>query len=138
MNRRGFLMAAGLAGAALALGGCSEPGYTNVGNDELKALLDQGVPLYDVRRPDEWRQTGVVAGSKTLTFVDAAGRLNPDFMPRFSAEVAKDAPVAVICRTGSRTQALARELAAQGYTRIYNVKGGITQWIGDHQPVVRH
>jgi len=138
MNRRGFLAAVGLAGAVLALSGCSEPGYTNVGSDELKALLDQGVPLYDVRRPDEWRQTGVVAGSKTLTFVDASGRLNPDFMPRFTAEVAKDAPVALICRTGNRTQALARELAAQGYTRIYNVKGGITQWLGDNQPVARH
>ncbi|BBP05939.1 hypothetical protein TPL01_32360 [Sulfuriferula plumbiphila] len=35
------------------LGGCA------------KALLAQGVPVYDVRRPDEWRP-GVVPGSPTL------------------------------------------------------------------------
>lgn len=138
MDRRGFLAAAGLGGLVLALGGCSEPPYANVDSAQLKALLDQGVPLYDVRRSDEWRQTGVVAGSRTLTFVDGTGRLNPDFLPRFTAEVAKDAPVAVICRTGNRTQSLARELADLGYTRVYNVKGGITQWLVDAYPVVRH
>lgn len=137
-NRRRAFLGLGLGmAAALMLGGCSEPPYTNVDGLQLKALMDQGVPLYDVRRPEEWRQTGVVAGSRTLTFVDAGGRLNPDFLPRFTAEVPKDAPVAVICRTGNRTDALARELAAQGYTRVYNVQGGITRWMGDGHPVAR-
>ena len=56
----------------LALGGCTEPPYTNVDNAQLKTLIAQGVPVYDIRRPEEWRQTGVVEGSRTLTFVDAA------------------------------------------------------------------
>jgi rhodanese-related sulfurtransferase len=124
--------------ALLALSACSEPPYQNIDNAQLKSLLAQGTPLYDVRRPEEWRQTGVVEGSRTLTFVDAAGRLNPEFLPRFSAEVDKNAPVVVICRTGSRTSALARELAGLGFTRIYNVRDGITRWIGDANPVVRN
>ena len=123
--------------AALLLGGCSKPPYAQVDSAGLKALLEQGVPLYDVRRPEEWHKTGVVAGSRTLTFVDASGRLNPDFLPRFSAEVPQDAPVALICRTGNRTDALARELVAQGYTRVYTVQGGITRWLGDGHPVMR-
>lgn len=130
------LLGLGLA-SILALAGCSEPPYTQVDSAQLKALVDQGVPLYDVRRPEEWRQTGVVAGSRTLTFVDASGRLNPEFLPRFTAEVPMDAPVALICRTGNRTDALARELAAQGYTRVYNVQGGITRWMGEGHPVMR-
>lgn len=132
------LLAAALLGAGLFLGGCSEPPYTNVDNGQLKTLLAQGVPLYDVRRPEEWRQTGVVAGSRTLTYVDAKGRVNPELLPRIQAEVPKDAPIALICRTGNRTDALARELAAQGYTRIYNVRDGITRWIGEGSPVVRN
>jgi rhodanese-related sulfurtransferase len=132
------LLAATLLGAGLALGGCSEPPYTNVDNAQLKTLLAQGVPLYDVRRPEEWRQTGVVAGSRTLTYVDAKGRVNPELLPRIQAEVPKDAPIALICRTGNRTDALARELAEQGYTRIYNVRHGITRWIADRNPVVRN
>ncbi|MBI3188017.1 MAG: sulfurtransferase [Gammaproteobacteria bacterium] len=121
----------------LALGACAEPPYTNVDNDGLKQLMAQGVPVYDVRRADEWHATGVVAGSHQLTFVDAQGRLNPEFLPRFSAEVAKDAPVVLICRTGNRTDKLARELMSLGYTRIYNVRDGITHWIGEKQPVVK-
>jgi len=72
-----------------------------------------------------------------LTFVDAQGRLNPEFLPRFSAEVDKNAPVVLICRTGNRTDKLARELMSLGYTRVYNVRDGITHWIGENHPVVK-
>ncbi len=123
---------------ASALGGCSEAPYTNVDNAQLKVHMAQGMPIYDVRRTEEWRQTGVVEGSRKLTYVDANGRPNPEFLPRFTAEVGKNDPVVLICRTGSRTDSLARELAALGYTRIYNVRNGITNWIGDKNPVVRN
>jgi rhodanese-related sulfurtransferase len=136
--KRLFILA-GLLGLAFSLAGCSEPPYSNVDNTQLKALMTQGVPVYDVRRPEEWRQTGVVEGSRKLTFVDASGRMNPEFLARFTAEVAKDAPVALICRTGSRTDALARELMEKhGYTRVYNVRDGITRWIGEDNPVVKN
>ena len=124
---------------ALALGGCAEPPYTNVDNAELKTLIAQGVPVYDVRRPEEWRATGVVEGSHTLTYVDKSGRPNPEFLPRFTAEVGKNDPVVLICRTGSRTDALARELMEKhGYTRVYNVRNGITRWVGENNPVIRN
>jgi len=122
-----------------ALGGCAEPPYSNADNDQLKALLAQGVPIYDIRRPEEWRSTGVVEGSRKLTFVDAGGRPNPEFLPRFTAEVGKDDPVVLICRTGSRSDKLARELMEkQGYTQVYNVRHGITGWIAGNNPVVKN
>ena len=128
----------GTALLALALGACAKPPYTNVDNSELKTLLVQGVPVYDVRRDDECRATGVVEGSHTLTYVDKSGRHNPEFMPRFTAEVGKDDPVVLICRTGNRTDKLARELMEKhGYTRVYNVRDGITGWIGEKNPVVK-
>lgn len=133
-----FSQAALLATLALGLAGCSPAPYTNVDNAQLQALLEQGVPLYDIRRPEEWHQTGVVEGSRTLTYVDAAGRENPEMLPRIRSEVAKDAPIALICRTGNRTDGLARRLAEQGYTRIYNVRDGIVHWIGERHPVVRY
>lgn len=123
---------------AVGLGGCAEPPYTNVDNDALKALIAQGVPLYDIRRPEEWRQTKVVEGSKTLTYIDASGRPNPAFLPQFTATVNKHDPVVLICRSGSRTDRLARELMAMGYTQIYNVRHGITRWISEGNPVVTH
>ena len=63
-----------------------------------------------------------MTGSRTLTFVNGCGRLNPDFLPRFIAEMAEDALVAVICHTGKPNDAPARELAAQGYTRFATYK----------------
>lgn len=122
----------------LALGGCAEPPYTNVDNAGLKVLLAQGVPLYDIRRPEEWRQTKVVEGSRTLTYVDSGGRINPEFLPRFTAEVDRNDPVVLICRTGNRTDALARELMERGYTQVYNVRHGISRWIGEGNPVVKN
>ena len=99
-------------------------------------MLEQGTPLYDVRRPDEWRQTGVVANSQLLTFVDAGGHVLPDFMHRFTSAVGKDDPVVLICRTGNRTSTLARHLVEQmGYTQVYNVRDGITRWIRGGRPV---
>ena len=123
---------------AFGLGGCAEPPYTQADNTQLKEHVAQGMPVYDIRRPEEWRQTGVVEGSRKLTYVDATGRPNPEFLPRFTAEVGKNDPVVLICRTGSRTDALARELAALGYTRVYNVRHGITRRIGEGNPVVKN
>lgn len=121
------------------LAACAEPPYTNVDNQQLKALLAQGVPIYDVRRPEEWRQTGIVQGSRLLTAVDASGRLNPEFLPRFAAEVDRNAPVVLICRTGNRTDTLARHLVQQmGYTRVYNVRDGIVRWAAEGHPLVRN
>ena len=121
-----------------ALSACAEPPYINLNNEQLKTLLQQGTPIYDIRRPEEWQQTGVVADSQLLTFVDDGGRMLPDFMHRFTSAVGKDDPVILICRTGSRTSTLARHLVEHmGYTQVYNVRDGITRWIGDGQPVTR-
>lgn len=133
-----FSRVIGIALLALTLGACAQPPYTNVDNAELKTLIAQGVPVYDVRRPEEWRATGVIEGSHTLTYVDKSGRPHPEFMPRFAAEVGKDKPVILICRTGNRTDKLARDLMEnQGYTKIYNVRDGITGWIAEKNPVIK-
>ena len=123
----------------LGVGACAEPPYTNIGNEELKALLVQGVPLYDIRLPEEWRETGVLEGSRQVTFLDARGRVLPDFVPRFTAATGRQEPVILICRTGNRTEVLARYLVEKlGYTRVYNVRDGITGWLRDNNPVVRN
>jgi rhodanese-related sulfurtransferase len=128
-----------LLAAALVLGGCTEPPYSNVDNVQLKRLMDEGVALYDIRRPEEWRQTGVVAGSRKLTYSESGGKPHPEFLRRFTAEVHKDEPVILICRSGNRTDRLARHLVEQlGYTQVYNVRHGIIRWVGDDQPVIRN
>ncbi len=110
--------------------------YNNLDNKQLKTKLEQNIPIYDIRRLDEWQQTGVVENSQLLTYVDNNGQINPDFLTRFTSTIDKDEPVILICRTGSRTSSLARYLVKQlGYTQVYNVRNGITSWIRENQPV---
>ncbi len=47
--------------------------------DEVRAMVDQGAKVVDIRRADEWRETGVIDGSILLTAIDADGRLVSDF-----------------------------------------------------------
>ncbi|MCB1800458.1 MAG: sulfurtransferase [Gammaproteobacteria bacterium] len=124
---------------ALFVLGCAEPPpYTNVDNAGLRSLIGQGVPVVDIRRADEWRQTGTLDGSERLTFVDANGRVIPGFLERFTERFDKNEPVVLICRTGNRTDVLARHLVnSLGYSRVYNVRDGITEWIRQGNPVKR-
>jgi len=118
------------------LGACSEAPYTDVDNKGLLDLLKRGAPLFDVRRPGEWHETGVVAGSRLLTYVDEYNRLMPGFLETLAAEVDRQEPLILICRTGTRTAMLARKLTLKmGYTRVYNVREGITGWIGEGRAV---
>lgn len=114
-------------------------GYSNIDNAKLKELMDQGVAIVDIRLEEEWLQTGIVKGSKTITFFDRMGRINPKFVPEFTAIVKQDQRVALICRTGSRTQAASQAVAEQlGYKNVMNVTHGITGWIAERRPVDKY
>lgn len=71
--------------------------------------------LLDVRYPHEWRDDGVVPGSLQLSIGDLADRL--DTLPR-------DAPITVMCRSGSRASIAASMLDAAGFdVRLVSVGG---------------
>ena len=72
---------------------------------ELKELINQGAYLVDIHREDEWRTTGVVAESLLLTFFDPAGNADPAvWVQQLDLLVPIDKPLALICRSGYRTE----------------------------------
>ncbi|WP_305987053.1 FKBP-type peptidyl-prolyl cis-trans isomerase [Roseibium sp. MMSF_3544] len=111
--------------------------FSDIGNEELKAKLAAGATVIDIRRPDEWKQTGVIPGSHLVTFFDASGNVNPEFGAELQKLVASPADeVVFICRTGRRSQVLSEYLSGQaGFTNVVNVKDGIMSWIGDGEAV---
>ncbi|HIO97442.1 MAG TPA: rhodanese-like domain-containing protein [Leucothrix sp.] len=115
-------------------------GYSNIDNETLKNLIAEGkVVLVDIRRQEEWQQTGIVKGSKTITFFDNMGRINPNFVPEFTAIAKPNQTIALICRTGSRSQAASQAIAQQlGYKNVLNVTHGITGWMAEKRPVVKY
>ncbi len=102
----------------------------DVGNAELARLLAAGVPVIDIRTAGEWKETGVVPGSRLITLFDERGRADAaDWLAKVRAVVKPEQPVILICRSGNRTRAASRLLAEQaGYRTVYNVQDGIRAW----------
>jgi len=111
---------------------------TEVDNDALQKLLAQGVAVIDVRRVDEWQNTGVIQGVHLLTFFDEQGRYDAK---KWLAELKKiapdDAPVVLICERGVRSKTIARLLDKRlGMAGIHNHSRGMAAWRAQGRPVV--
>lgn len=97
--------------------------------DASTSLVKSGITIIDIRTAGEWRETGIVHGSKTVTFFDENGNYNARaFLSEVEKYVTKDEEFAVICRTGNRTRAVSQFLSEQGY-KVINLKGGIRHLI---------
>ena len=90
------------------------------------AAIEAGqVTLIDIRRPEEWRQTGVAKGALRINMLHPKG---PEgFMHEVLQVVDNDrnAPIVLICRTGSRTAQVQRYLQSQGFTKVWHVGEGM-------------
>lgn len=88
--------------------------------------------LIDVRTRAEWNYVGVpdLAGlDKKLGLVEwqvfPTMQVNPEFVAALSGAVAdKSAPVLFLCRSGVRSVAAAKAMAAAGYSTCLNVADG--------------
>jgi rhodanese-related sulfurtransferase len=106
------------------------PPFVNINNQQLAASNKKGVKLIDIRRADEWQQTGVIEGSIQLTAFDARGQFIPSFLDQLGSTVEPDEEFVLICRTGNRTAMLSNWLASKGgYENVVNVQDGIVSWI---------
>ena len=66
----------------------------------LEQLRERGVPVIDIRTPEEWNKTGVIEGSHLLPFAEARGRYDLDaWVALLAAVAAPEEPVALICGT---------------------------------------
>jgi rhodanese-related sulfurtransferase len=89
---------------------------------EASELIAQGnLVLLDVRTPGEVNQ-GYIAGARNL---------NISTWDEFKAGVDKmdkTEPVMVYCKVGGRSHQAAVYLVENGFTQVYDIKGGILAW----------
>jgi len=110
--------------------GVKGPNFTNIDSRKLKQMIAKGVPVVDLRRLDEWNDTGVIKGANLIMAFDANGRLQANFLREFQKVAGLNDEVILICRSGARSSKISNALANnKGYTKIYNVEGGMNQWI---------
>ena len=105
----------------------------DVNNEQIKELSKNNIPIVDIRRSSEWDQTGVVPESILLTFFDEKGNYNYDaWYEKLRLEIDEGQPIILICRTGRRTQIIAKMMEIKKFDNvIYNAKNGITSWIDE-------
>jgi rhodanese-related sulfurtransferase len=101
----------------------------SVSPQELIRLMNQGALLLDLRTPEQY-QAGHVAGARQMNgeqILKAADTLKKH----------KEKPVVVYDDSGSLGGAAVRQLAAQGFTRVFTLRGGLAAWRADNLPVSR-
>ena len=91
--------------------------------EALTAAQAGKVLLIDIRTPAEWRETGTAPGAGRVDFYRGPQVLTQYLEQQTKGD--KNAPIALICRTGNRTAQAQRYLQSLGYTQVWNVKDGM-------------
>jgi adenylyltransferase/sulfurtransferase len=98
----------------------STPVIPQITPRELKARMDAGEDLFlvDVREPHE------------RDICNIGGELIPkDTVSQNLDKIPKDREVVVYCRSGGRSDWIARELVGRyNYTKVSNLAGGMLRW----------
>ncbi|MEC5148278.1 HesA/MoeB/ThiF family protein [Chitinophaga sp. 212800010-3] len=81
--------------------------------------------LLDVREEDEWE----------ICHIPESVHISMGLVLQRLDAIPADMPVAVLCHHGMRSRAVAQRLNELGFSRMYNVEGGIHAWASviDHQ-----
>lgn len=122
MSRRTVLAALSTCFAATAF---AATGLELSPPDALAQVKSGKLILVDVRTPGEWKQTGVAQGAVLLDMQHPKGATGfmDDLLKLTKGD--RNAPVALICRTGNRSVQVQRFLESQGFTHVYNVAEGM-------------
>lgn len=106
------------------------PTLANLTNEEFVKSQQEGAIIIDIRREDEWAQTGIIEGAELVTGFQQSGAIHPEFLDKFRALVTdKNTKFVLYCRTGNRTNMLGNALVQQlGYKAAAHLEAGIVGW----------
>jgi len=98
---------------------------------ELKDRLDrkEELVLVDVREPHEY----------AIADLPEVGQLRIPMrqLPTRIAELDRGSELVLYCRSGARSGRLTAFLLANGFERVWNLKGGVLKWREDIDPTLR-
>lgn len=96
--------------------------------EQAEQKLADGIPLLDARTREEWDE-GRLKGAVLVPVTEDG------FVEKAKAALDPAKPVLVYCRSGGRSVKAVKELRDAGFTRVYELKGGILAWEAAGKPV---
>jgi len=104
-------------------------GAATISPQELIGLMNQGALVLDLR-PATAYAAGHISGAKPIS---------SDQLPRAADTFKrhKEKPVVLYCDGGSQAPAAARQLTAQGFTRVFSLRGGLSAWRAENLPLAK-
>jgi len=96
---------------------------------QAQIMNQQGALLLDVREPSEYSAVHV-PNAKLIPLGQITSRMN-------EIEAYKDKPIVVMCRSGRRSARAVAILQKAGYSKVSNIKGGITAWESNGLQVIK-
>lgn len=95
-------------------------GVRNITTTELKnELTDKNKLFVDVRTPSEYKGNHI-KGFRNIPLHELAQKAEK--------ELSKEKEVIVICQSGMRSTKASKVLKKLGYTKVTNVRGGMSTW----------
>ena len=105
-------------------------GFKGVSPAQLTELINrENALVVDVSAQGDFEK-GHIVGSKQVGF----SQFDPE--NKLLAPV-KEMPVAVVCRNGMQSAQAAKRLVKAGFTKVYQLDGGIGAWQGASLPLAR-
>lgn len=118
---------------SFSLLGCAQTTKTDIVQKinpvELNEKLGDDLQLIDCRTPKEFSE-GHLKGAKIINYYDS------DFLNEMS-KLDKDKVLYIYCRSGNRSGKAAKKLETMGFTKIYDLKGGIISWKKNNLEIVK-
>lgn len=102
------------------------PGVPELSPSELRERRASGCVLIDVREPVELR-IAAIADAVHIPMNEIPARL---------AELDRDATHVIMCHSGFRSYRVAEFLLESGFTKVFNLRGGIDAWSTEIDPQV--
>ena len=100
----------------------------NASEFETCIVTKDSIQILDVRTPGEY-SSGHIKGALLADWN------NKEEFKRRVAFIDKNKPVYVYCLAGGRSAAAAEKMRAEGYEKVYELKGGINAWKADSKPL---
>ncbi|KAI8083651.1 Rhodanese-like domain-containing protein [Thamnidium elegans] len=106
--------------------------------EELSILLrdkPDNITFIDVREYDELKEQGVIKGyNENIPWF--LTNSNPKLFDQKFSSINKEAQLVIVCRSGRRSGFAADYVVSKlGFKNVFNVKGGILDWIKHGYPV---